>query len=190
MYKLFSEKRPDGRWIFDAQELIQSKATNELISLLKQKERAQINLPLLDRGDTLLHYAARYSDATTVQILLEHRGNANIPNHERVLPIHCAKNAEIMALLIPKTNNLNSRHGVSGLGELIPNRGMTPLQFATIRGDIESVKLLLDAGADVDFQSIESKTALDYIEGSIFNEPYTQIAEILKNASQSKRCSI
>ena len=65
--------------------------------------------------------------------------------------------------------------------------GITPLMMAALRGNLEVVKVLLAAGADVNMKDHKGKTAVDY---ALLRRNY-DVAEYLETIRRRvvKRCS-
>jgi uncharacterized protein len=119
-------------------------------------------------GETVLMTCARTGDAAAVKALLT-RGadpNSKEPAHEQTALMWAAaqKHPEAVAALIARgadvrarsrvysqtvTSEVTQRAGREELNYTMPRGGSTPLLFAARVGDVESARLLLAAGADV-----------------------------------------
>ena len=104
-----------------------------------------------------LYKAAENGNIETVKQLIENGVNVNAENKSGSFALNAAafkNNHEMIQLLINNGADINSR-----------NRGLdTPLICATkySNGDKNTVKMLLDAGSDLDAVDEDGKTALDY----------------------------
>uniref|UniRef100_A0A7S1BVS6 Myosin motor domain-containing protein n=1 Tax=Corethron hystrix TaxID=216773 RepID=A0A7S1BVS6_9STRA len=89
---------------------------------------------------TPLHIAAILSQDKVAQILLTKMAVANAQDDNGDTPLHLSKCASTVALLLDGGANPN-----------IPNEnGLCPIHSAVMRNDVESVKLLVTGGANVD----------------------------------------
>jgi uncharacterized protein len=139
---------------------------------------ANTNAKLLN-GETVLMTCARAGEARTVQLLLAHGASVNEKEsahsqtalmwaaaecHPGVVRLLIAAGADIRArsLVYPTTvvGEQTQRSGREKLNYEILRGGMTPLLFAARSGDVESARLLLAAGADVNETAPDGMSAL------------------------------
>ena len=73
-------------------------------------------------------------------------------------------------VLLDKGADVNAKRGDSG---------QTPLMLATLRGEADTVKILLEKGADVNIRGNSGKTALDIAE----EKGYVEIIRMIKEVS-------
>ncbi len=103
---------------------------------------ADVNAPLLT-GETPLMTAAYAGDVDTVGILLKHGANVNAkePVREQTALMWAVgeKHPDVARALVEHGADINA----------VTKLGFTPLLFAAREGDLESAKLLLDKGVDV-----------------------------------------
>ena len=119
----------------------------------------------LNMGETPLMTAARSGDVETVEQLLEHGANIDAAEHERgqtaLMWAVAQQHADVARVLIENDANLHARTKVwyqlentagntntSGNFRMA-HGGSTPLLFAARNGDIETARVLIEAGADV-----------------------------------------
>ncbi len=105
---------------------------------------ANINAARKDNGNTALIISTNNKNVETVNLLLTKGANADIANLEGYYPIHiaAAQNQPKIINLIAKYINVNQK---SNNAEQV-----TSLWMAAQEGAVESVKILLSLGADVD----------------------------------------
>jgi ankyrin repeat protein len=104
------------------------------------------------RGQTALMWAVAQKHPDVVKVLLAHKADLNLKSD--------AWN-EVMA--VPP-------HGYRPYNMAVPHGGETALMFAARVGDLESAKLLVDAGADVNDQDAWGVSALVLATHSGFHE--------------------
>jgi uncharacterized protein len=128
---------------------------------------ANPNAKLLN-GETVLMNCARTGNPASVKALLNAGANANAkePEHDQTALMWAAaeKHPEAVRVLIQAeadvrarsrtyaqnvTSEVTQRAGREELNYTVLRGGSTPLLFAARSGDVESVRLLVDAGADV-----------------------------------------
>ena len=138
------------------------------------------------RNETLLHYAARYSDAGTITEFLMRGARPDVADDFGWTPLHEAcrsGNEDAVTLFINTGINLNfvnqrresplhiaARHNFPRLAarlaeagaekNLQNTEGNTPLQLALINGHVGVVDVLLTAGADSDLKNKEGFSPL------------------------------
>jgi ankyrin repeat protein len=118
-------------------------------------------------GETALMTASRTGNADTVKVLLAHKADVNAKepwrqetalmwaaaeNHPEVVKALLAAGADANAKSIvwqwPKDRKLRG----GDLAVVLPDGGFTPLMFAARQGSLESARLLVEAGADVNYK--------------------------------------
>jgi ankyrin repeat protein len=101
-----------------------------------------VNAREKSQGQTALMWAAAQEDPDVVRVLLAHGADVRARSASHLLPVSLGDGDAF-------------REAV-----LLPQRGFTPLLFAARHGRIESARLLLDAGADVDETAPNGDSAL------------------------------
>jgi len=96
-----------------------------------------------NNGNTPLHYCCNYGNLDSVKLLLEKGANAAHANKSKSTILHAAAQSGQLAMI----KLVVAQKGVEV--NVVDNNGFTPLYFATQRNVTEGVKLLIDAGADV-----------------------------------------
>jgi len=156
------------------------------------KAGANPNAPLTQHGDTALMMAARTGKPDAVNVLLEHGAQvaaketwggttalmwAVSESHPAIVKALIAHGADVNARsnFVPAANG----RGFEGRTPVAPQSGqgveefasgwLTPLMFAAREGDVESARLLMAAGADVNAIAGDGKDALGL---AIFNGNY------------------
>jgi ankyrin repeat protein len=156
------------------------------------KAGANPNAPLTQHGDTALMMAARTGKPDAVNVLLEHGAQvagketwggttalmwAVAESHPAIVKALIAHGADVNARsnFVPAANG----RGFEGRTPVAPQSGqgveefasgwLTPLMFAAREGDVESARLLMAAGADVNAIAGDGKDALGL---AIFNGNY------------------
>jgi ankyrin repeat protein len=109
---------------------------------------ANVNATESRRGQTALMWAAAGKHADVVRVLVEH--GADIHAKTRM------SGASVPVVLAPTDPNLLKREGANVNAaydgtevQATPRGGFTPFLFAAQQGDVESVRILLEAGVDV-----------------------------------------
>jgi ankyrin repeat protein len=111
-------------------------------------------------GFTPLHLAAFFGHLGAARLLVQHGADvkAEAANASRVQPLHSAVAAQhpgIAALLLQHKAPRDPRQA----------GGYTPLHAAAKAGDLETLGLLLDMGADPDAETDDGQTARDLADG-------------------------
>lgn len=101
-----------------------------------------VNAKEKSHGQTALMWAAAHEDPDVVRVLLAHGADVRARSASHLLPVSLGDGDAF-------------RESV-----LLPQRGFTPLLFAARHGRIESARLLLDAGADVNESAPNGDSAL------------------------------
>lgn len=131
--------------------IIQGLGADEISMLIKNG--ASVDAKNED-GQTPLMLAAQHSNVPAVQILLQHGARASSPNDAGLTALHFAVHApEVMQLLLAQKSLIDPRAA-----------GRTPLSYAAEKGTPEVVKMLLDAGAQVNLCDESGKTPLFYAQ--------------------------
>src|SRR5262249_3781975 len=121
----------------------------------------------LPTGETALMTCARAGDARSVTALLAHGADVNAKEHEHdqtaLMWAVAQRHADVVRLLIAARADVRARSrtyaqtvvgeqtqraGREELNYTVLRGGATPLLFAARVGDVESARLLIDAGAD------------------------------------------
>ena len=133
----------------------------------------------LMNGETALMTCARSGEAGAVKALLARGADVNKkePAHDQTALMWAAaqKHPDVVAVLLERradvharsrsytqtvTSEVTQRAGREALNYTVPRGGSTPLLFAARSGDVESARLLLAAGADVNDALPNGMTAL------------------------------
>ncbi|KAM9804709.1 uncharacterized protein ankrd50l [Neosynchiropus ocellatus] len=123
---------------------------------------ASVNQVSAATGQTLLASAAHEGSANVGRLLLAHGSDPLISDQHGQTPLILASrqaHVEVMQLLIEWSQNQGPETTLL-LMEHVDNEGWTALRSAAWGGHSEAVKLLLDAGADVDGCDGDGRTAL------------------------------
>lgn len=129
---------------------------NEIVELLV-RYGASLNAKNISR-DTALHRAAGKGHKNTVELLLKSGADINILNNSGQTPGYWAyylqgnNHQDIAKMLIEAGLDLNTQSKSSG---------WTMLMWASYRGDIDMVNLLLEKGADPAIKGKDGNNALD-----------------------------
>jgi ankyrin len=156
------------------------------------KAGADPNAPLTASGDTALMFAARTGTTDAIKVLVETGANVNAketwggttPLMDAVAERHPAA----VKMLLERGADVSARsnfvtaangRGFEGRTPAAPKNGqaveefasgwLTPLMFAAREGDLESARLLVAAGADVNAVAADGKDALGL---AVFNGNY------------------
>ena len=146
-------KEGDGAAGFTELFLLKGYDPNSIVSRIS--ERKQVNV-----GITAFLAAIGTGNLSTVELLIRHKADINLPAQGRVkrTPLQRAAeigNRDIVELLINHGANVHAPAATRG--------GGTALQLAAIGGYIPTACMLLDRGADVDAPSskVNGRTALE-----------------------------
>ena len=141
--------------------------------LLKAGASPNVSLRM---GETVLMTAARSGDVPTVERLVSHAADVNAAEHDRgqtaLMWAVAQQHADVARVLISHGADLHARTNVSyqlenTAGNTNPSGnfqmargGSTALLFAARNGDVETARVLVDAGADVDDVAASGTSAL------------------------------
>ncbi len=139
------------------------------------KAGADPNTLTTPEGETVLMTAARAGNAAAVKVLLDHGANVNArenymgqtalmwaaaEGHPDVIKLLLAKNADMTVRSFDRDTTLPKLTAGSPVAPI--NRGgLTALLFAARQGEIESIKAMLDAGADINQVDVDKNNALN-----------------------------
>ncbi|MBL8174523.1 MAG: ankyrin repeat domain-containing protein [Bryobacterales bacterium] len=117
------------------------------------------------RGHTALVDAARANNTEALRLLLDHKQDVNAGDFGGVTALgHAAAHSNIVAvkMLLAKGADPNTamKRELKVRNGLIAASYFTPLMAAVARSSIDTVRLLLDAGADVKKQDVRGMTPL------------------------------
>lgn len=135
--------------IFD----VARKGTTEQLSNLIKINTDTVNSINL-RGDSPLLLACYYGNNEVAKKLIEHVENVNIESKEGI-PLTAtiySKNFELTKCLINNGANI----------EFVDIYGKTPLLWALANGDIQTVKFLIEKGANTSIKDKSNMAAIDY----------------------------
>jgi ankyrin repeat protein len=133
------------------------------------------NIDALDQdGNSALWLATRFSKIDVVLRLLDANADVDLPNNQGWTPLHCstfcgneAKDVAIVEAILDAGADPNA---------VEPTYGETPLHYAVkATNSPEMVKLLIDAGADVNATSTSGDTPLQFAVA----KGNSEIAEVL-----------
>jgi ankyrin repeat protein len=111
---------------------------------------ADVNARERYKGQTALMWAAAERHAPVVKLLLERGADWKVRSFDRET----------------RPPKLSAASSISP----IPRGGFTALMFAAREGDLESVRVMLDAGVDIDYGDVDNVTPL---VAAIMNKQYT-----------------
>ncbi|XP_078118523.1 uncharacterized protein ankrd50l isoform X2 [Sander vitreus] len=121
-----------------------------------------VNQPISTDGKTLLASAAHEGSANVAELLLTHGSDPLISDQQGQTPLTLASrqgHVKVLSVLLEWTKSQEPETAVRMM-EHLDNEGWTALRSAAWGGHSEAVRLLLDAGADVDGCDAEGRTAL------------------------------
>ena len=113
-----------------------------------------------DYGETALIKAVKKGDCQAVQILLESNADTRIADITGNTALSYALSSDNMRL-----QHIFEQHAAKKLN-LLTDFGSTLLIDATRTADEETIRMLLNQGADAFVQDIDGKSALDYARGN------------------------
>ena len=103
---------------------------------------SNVNAREKSHGQTALMWAATQEDSDVLRLLLEHGADVRARSTSHLLPSWLGTGNSFETSV------------------MLPHRGSTPLLFAARHGRIDSARLLLDAGADVNEEAPNGESAL------------------------------
>ena len=139
---------------------------------------ANANAKLRD-GETLLHWAVRYTESTVVATLLDHGADINAAEYDHGwTPLHLAarsdQHKEVVALLLERGADTGAIDGFEG----------TPLHVAAGRGALAAVAMLLDAGSNIGGKNQYGTTPLQWtIESVSLSDKAEHVVSLLLDRS-------
>jgi uncharacterized protein len=159
---------------------------------------ANLKAPLSETGDTALMLAARTGRVDAVKVLLDHGAQVNAKETwggtTALMWAVSERHSDVARLLVERGADVNAKsnfvpsasgRGFEGTAAIAPKPGqateefasgwMTPLMFAARENDIESARILVWAGADVNAFGGDGKDALGL---ALFNGSY-DVASLL-----------
>jgi ankyrin repeat protein len=164
------------------------------------KAGADVNAPLTRSGDTALMIASRTGKIDAVKTLLDARANINTKETwggtTALMWAAAERHSDVVKLLIDRGADVNAKsnfvpsasgRGFEGTTPSATNPGkpeefasgsLTPLMFAAREGDLESARLLVAIGADVNALAADGKTALSL---AIFDGSYDVASFLVDN---------
>jgi len=168
------------------------------------KAGADPNAPLSASGDTALMLAARTGTTDAIKVLVETGANVNAKESwGGTTPLMSAvaeRRPAAVRMLIERGADVGARsnfvaaangRGFEGRTPSAPRPGqaveefasgwLTPLMFAAREGDLESARLLVTAGADVNAIAADGKDALGL---AVFNGNYELASFLVDNKSK------
>jgi ankyrin repeat protein len=141
-------------------------------ALLEAGADADSSLP---EGETVLMTAARTGDRNSVAVLLDHGASVNVQESwmgETALMWAAAEDhADVVQLLVEHGAELNTRSAqqefakfrfnlATMVNTVLPRGRMTALMMAARQGSLESARVLVDKGADLNLTDPDGTTAL------------------------------
>ena len=144
---------------------------------------ADPNSPLSETGDTALMMAARTGALDAVKVLLDHKAQVNTKETwggtTALMWAISERHSEVAKLLVERGADVNAKsnfvpsasgRGFEGTAPVAPKPNqtteefasgwMTPLMFAARENELESARILIQAGADVNAVGGDGKNAL------------------------------
>ncbi len=166
----------------------------DIVNLLLGVQGINPNLQNQD-GDTALHVACREGRLDSVQMLLEAKVDVNLQNQDGDTALHFACKADIdlgvkgfdwWACRARREDIVNSLLGVQGINPNLQNQdGDTALHVACREGRLDSVQMLLEAGADPTITNNDSKLPEHVVRLYIVDLDKTFIEAILKALAEA-----
>lgn len=130
------------------------------------KNEHNINAPLLHDDWNILQFACSIDDSDTLKYCLEHRADVNYQSLSRVAPrvtpLHILAHYDLLSLIqdLPSRTNFNKQD----------QWGFTPLHYAVSKGNVRTVQMLIERGANVLVKSKNGSTPLDIAKSLEFGE--------------------
>lgn len=121
---------------------LENNSAHQLLEVFREYQVLDVNLPLNQNGQTLLHQAAATNDASTVSHLLDLGANPNIRDHQNRLPSQATTSFAIENMIL---SHKNFKATESSLEELYSLYGQSQkFFFAVIKyGSIDAVTRVL-----------------------------------------------
>jgi len=185
---------------------LQLAALNGNAAMIEKLVKAGVdpNAPLSASGDTALMLAARTGTTDAIKVLVETGANVNAKESwGGTTPLMSAvaeRHPAAVRMLIERGADVGARsnfvaaangRGFEGRTPSAPRPGqaveefasgwLTPLMFAAREGDLESARLLVTAGADVNAIAADGKDALGL---AVFNGNYELASFLVDNKSK------
>lgn len=138
----------------------------EVQRLIDEGADPNYTAPVRYNEQTPLHRAAEEGHADVVEVLLEAGADPNLGSRgrqpgdqagERPLTL-AAEHPEVLKLLVDAGAEVD--HAISKMSPAGPTPALTPLHKAATAGNVESVRVLLDADADIENLDGETGTPL------------------------------
>ena len=186
---------------------LQLAAMNGNAAMLERliKAGADPNAPLTPNGDTALMMAARTGKTDAIKVLLDNGAQVNTKETwggtTALMWAAAERHSEAVRMLVYNGADVNARsnfvaaangRGFEGRTPKAPQPGqaaeefasgyLTPLMFAAREGDVESARLLVEVGAEVNAKGGDGKDALGL---AIFNGNYD--VAVVPGRQQSER---
>ena len=150
-------------WIIElnpkAQDNVQQMLTNTLTSILAKHKK--ILNHITDKkesnqllGEAVLFSAVKGGNAGMVELLLQHNVKHNCYDEEGCYPLHRAtetRNIDVAKFLLDAGANVDAQTS---------NLKQTPLLWAAYKDNLKLVQLLIEKGAEINYQALRSETAL------------------------------
>lgn len=151
---------------------------NRSTAMVEKLLQAAANPNISDpTGETPLMACARTGNVDAVKLMIAHGADVNLKETQReqtaLMMAVAEKHAEVVRALVDSGADVNARSRISTLDPPVRSPtyfpdvhfptttgGFTPLLFAAQQGDIESARILLEAGANVDYATSEDGSAL------------------------------
>ncbi|TRZ02806.1 hypothetical protein DNTS_017688 [Danionella cerebrum] len=150
-------------------------------------------------GQIPLHLAAQYGHYDVSEMLLQHQSNPCMVNKVKKTPLDLAcefgrlkvtqlllSSNMVVALIEGNGRDNTPLHlGAPGIEINRTTKSGTALHEAALYGKTEVVKLLLDAGIDVNIRNTYNQTALDIVNQFTTSHASKEIKQLLREASGS-----
>lgn len=174
-------------------------ANEEIVALLV-KAGADVNVPHAE-GETPLMTAARSGNPEAVKVLLDNGAQVNVAEEWRgqtaLMWAAAEGHSEVVKLLLKHGALMNARSKVfdftalrpkpGSVGMNFPRGGFTALLFAAREGHFDTVKTLVEAGAEVNLPEPDGTTALLM---AIINFHYDIAAYLLEHGGDPNAADI